>query len=445
MGVRELHFPECQYSFDTFSSCALEGVASVVAGIAGASVVVHSPQGCVMTVNSAYDAHEVDMPGRKIACTRLFENEVVMGASRKLRETILLADSTFGTEVIFVIGTCAADIIGEDIAGLCSSMQSEVRSELIPILAGGFRGNEYDGMEECLIQMMGLFTRENSNEKFVNIVLPQASVNPTWWADLYWVVGVLNRMGVGARVLTHNTPVSELRRAGEAEGTLLMSFDSGYGFAKKLKKEFGVPILLEDVPLPVGIENTARWLIELGECLGRVDVAEEIVKKGEKRVLDVLRRRALMIVQRYHNCRVAISSDASMAVSLLRMVYDELEMIPEALMVRECSKLSFDRAKEVLKKEVRELGLDVLTVFNSDGYKIGRTLEKVEVDGVFGSAWERYIAEKTGIKLTFDVFSPTNRITYLDRPYFGYEGMLNFLEIVANDWEMAFRSKRIVY
>jgi nitrogenase molybdenum-iron protein beta chain len=48
-----------------------------------------------------------------------------------------------------------------------------------------------------------------------------------------------------------------------------------------------------------------------------------------------------------------------------------------------------------------------------------------------------------GIKLAFDVFSPTNRDVYLDRPYFGYEGMLNILEVIANDWETALRSKEI--
>ncbi len=484
-ALREATFPDCNYSFDTFSSCALEGVASVIAGIVGASIVIHSPQGCAMTVSSAYDAHEVDMTRRKVACTRLFENEVVMGASKKLRDTVVLADRTFGTEVIFVVGTCAADIIGEDIDGLCKSLQKEVRARLVPVLAGGFRGNEYDGMEECLARLMdlvdtsaearinrselsrlsefelssrskqpklpssyGLFCEGKTNskpKKFVNLVLPQASVNPTWWADLYWVVSVLERMGVGARVLTHNTPLEELKMVGESEGSLLMSLDSGYGFAKRLEKEFGVSILLENVPLPVGVENTKRWLMELGEFFSREDVAEEIARRGEERVLNILRKRALMIVPRYHNLQVAVCSDASMAISLLRMLSSELEMIPEAVAIRECSRMSSNHVRILLKKELMELGLDSLVIFDADGYKVSRMLEEVEVDAVFGSAWEKYIAEKAGVKLAFDIFTPTNRDVYLDRPYFGYEGMLNMLEIVANDWERAFRSKKIVY
>jgi nitrogenase molybdenum-iron protein alpha/beta subunit len=42
-----------------------------------------------------------------------------------------------------------------------------------------------------------------------------------------------------------------------------------------------------------------------------------------------------------------------------------------------------------------------------------------------------------------DLLQPTNRTFYRDSAYFGYKGMINMLEILANDWEAAFRSKAI--
>ena len=65
------------------------------------------------------------------------------------------------------------------------------------------------------------------------------------------------------------------------------------------------------------------------------------------------------------------------------------------------------------------------------------------MDAVLGSAWEHYISQELGIKLSFDIFSPTNRDIYLDKTYFGYEGMLNMLEIIGNDWESGLRSREI--
>ncbi len=40
----ELTFENCEYSRDPILGCALEGVASVIAGIKDASIVIHSPQ-----------------------------------------------------------------------------------------------------------------------------------------------------------------------------------------------------------------------------------------------------------------------------------------------------------------------------------------------------------------------------------------------------------------
>jgi len=64
---------------------------------------------------------------------------------------------------------------------------------------------------------------------------------------------------------------------------------------------------------------------------------------------------------------------------------------------------------------------------------------------VLGSSWEKYLARELGIQLAFDVLSPTDRDAYLDRAYFGYEGMLNMLEVIANDFERALRSKEIAW
>ena len=89
------------------------------------------------------------------------------------------------------------------------------------------------------------------------------------------------------------------------------------------------------------------------------------------------------------------------------------------------------------------MGLHPKIAFGVDGYKVKEALQSVELDAVFGSAWEKYLAEEIGIKVAFDLFQPTNRTCYRDTAYFGYEGMVNMMEIMANDWEAAFRSKAI--
>jgi light-independent protochlorophyllide reductase B subunit len=439
----QLVFKDNKYSKDPILSCALEGVASVVAGIKDVSMVIHSPQGCAATVNNAYDLHEIDFTKRKIGCTRLFEADIIMGASEKLENLITEADKSFNTKVMFVVGTCSADIIGEDIEAICRNMQPEINAKLIPIMAGGFRGNSYAGMDlglEALFSFIKKSDLKASNS--VNIIAPQANLNPTWWADLNWVKTVLETLGIKVRtVLSHNTSIEEIETAAEASANILLSHDAGYGFAKKMEQIHGVPLILGDIPVPIGMKNTAQWLRALGERFHVQDKVEEMITAGETKVIDILRRRALMIIPRYRNCKIAISSDCTIGIGLIRMLFEEMEMIPELLLF----KSGTEEAKKLLEKELESLSISPKVAFSVDGYEIKEGLKKVEVDAIVGSAWEKYISEEQGIKIAFDLLSPTNRESYIDKEYFGYDGMLNVLEIFANDWERAFRSKQIDY
>ncbi len=436
----ELTFDDCMHSRDPVLGCALEGVASVIAGIKDVSIVIHSPQGCAATVGMAFDTHEVDFTKRKIGCTRLFETDIIMGASEKLINLIKEADSAFKTRIMFVVGTCAADIIGEDIEGLCASIQPDIRARLIPIMAGGFRGSSYDGIDLGLRALFPFIKKGPGDLRSVDIIAPQSNLNPTWWADLKWVKEVLGILGVRVQaVLPHNASMDELESAGRASASILLSHDAGYSFAKRLQRDMGIPLILADIPLPIGLKNTAAWLRALGVYFDAEDKAEELIREGEDLVAGIIRKRALMIIPRYRNCKVVLSADATIGIGLVRMLFEELEMIPEVILIRSGA----DEAKRILERELDALGFSPGVAFNVDGYGISRALKESEADAVMGSSWEKYMAEEAGIKLAFDVFAPTNRDAYIDRPYFGYEGMLNMLEIIGNDWERAFRSREI--
>ena len=437
----ELSFQHCDQSSDPIVGCALEGVASVLAGIQGASLVIHSPQGCAATVAAALDQHEVDFTKRKVACTRLFESDIILGASEKLEQLIREADQKFGNPVLFVVGTCAADIIGEDLEGICRNLQPEVKGKLIPISAGGFRGNYYVGIEMGLAALLPHIQKQASKLPLsVNLIAPHASANPTWWADLNWIAGILEGFGIKvvARI-AHDTPFAEIEQAGRASANILLSHDAGQAFAKAFGSAHGIPLILSDLPLPVGLGNTARWLKALAAHFGASGLADFMIHAGEDNTADILRKRALMIIPRYRNCRVAVVADATFAIATLRMLFNELEMIPEVVLVRSDS----PHARELLARECAELGISPQVAFGVDGYKIHKTLRDCKVDAVLGSAWERYMAQEEGIRIAFDAFTPTNRDIYNDRPYFGYDGMLNLLEIIGNDWETALRSREI--
>lgn len=437
----ELKFADCSHSRDPLVGCALEGVAAILAGIQGASIVIHSPQGCAATVGQAFDAHEIDFTRRKVACTRLFESDIVMGASQKLKDLIREADRTFGMSQIFVVGTCAADIIGENLEGICKELQPHVSGRLIPVFAGGFRGSYYDGANLGLDALLP-FIEPNAPkvDRSVNLIAPQISANPNWFADLRWTKETLTRLGVRVQtVISHETPLESLKLAAGASANLLMTSDAGEAFAASLERQHGAPVIAGDLPAPVGLTNTARWLRAIGEYFEIKQPVEDLIREGEERVADILRRRALMIIPRYRNCRVGLCADATYAIGMLGMLFEELEMIPELVLVRSDSA----RARRLLDAELQRLGIAPKAAFGADGYMIKQASSQARLDALLGSSWETYIAQELGIKLSFDCFTPTNRVIYVDRPYFGYDGMLNLLEVIGGDWERALRSREI--
>ena len=243
-------------------------------------------------------------------------------------------------------------------------------------------------------------------------------------------------------VFSYQTTLENIAAASEASANILLSHDVGYAFARKMEDEFGIPLIAADIPLPMGCSNTARWLRTIADYF---DVDKEIVDKiindGEERVVDILRRRGLMIIPRYRNCHVAVSADATYGIGLIKMLFEELEMIPDVILIRSGNKYS----KKLLKRELESMNLSPLVAFEADGYVIKQALASAKVDAVLGSSWENYISQETDIKLAFDLLTPTNRDIYLDKAYFGYEGMLNMLEVLGNDWERQFRSRSIVW
>ncbi len=439
--LEQLTFSHDQFSKDPVLSCALEGAANVLAGIKDVCIVIHSPQGCAATVNSSYDQHEVDFTKRKMACTRLFEKDIVLGATEKLEEMIKQADEAYHSRMIFVIGTCAADIIGEDIEAVCRMLQPEIKGRLVPIQAGGFRGTSYDGIKLGLEALFPFISYSHIKIKnSVNLIVPQINQNPTWWADLEWVKDVLSKLGIFIQtVFTHETTLEEIEAAGMAGANLLLSYEGCDTFLQKMEEKHHIPLILSDVPLPLGLSNTGRWLRALGRYFNKEEEVESLIEREEKKVADTLRKRALMMIPRYRNCKVALSADSTLGIGMVRMLFEELEMIPELLIFKNCSSL----AEKILEAELADMNFSPKVVLKSDGYRIKKALENVTVDMVIGSAWEKYIGEELGIKVQVDAFEPTNRVIYLNESYFGYEGMLHFLQVIANDWERAFRSKEI--
>jgi nitrogenase molybdenum-iron protein alpha/beta subunit len=308
-------------------------------------------------------------------------------------------------------------------------------------LCAGFRGDQNQGVDIALDAILkNLVPNDGDGRKIprsVCLIAPHASGNPTWMGDLAWVKEVLVRMGATVvATLTHNTALSDLARIPAAEGCVVLSHDAGQRAADGIVTRYGAEQWCKGLPLPIGFSNTRHWLTELGQRLGAENEAQKIIAEGEKRVVQVCRYKGLE-QSAMHRASAAIVADATVGIPLLRFITEDLEMIPNLV----CLRSGQMGSKGLLEGELAELELTPRVVYNADVYQAKTALAETRPEMVLGSNIERHAVEELDIPYVFRVINPISHFRLIDRAYMGYEGMLNLIEAMQNDWLDRYRSK----
>ncbi len=422
--------------------CALSGAAQTALGVNDSAVLAHAPQGCNYLVDGAFSWQDCDYAQTTTLCTKLCEDEIVHGGEELLARTILEAKE-LDISALFVLSACGPEIVGDDIVAVCEDVQPQVDFKIIPIECAGFRGSQYDGIDLALDAMLrtlagnGRPTIPNS----VCLVAPHANANPTWVADLEWVKDVLVTLGITVvATLTHATPLSELANVSAAEGVLQLSHDAGYRAVSYLADTFGIEPLCADLPLPIGLTNTRRWLTALGQRFDAERVAEDLITDGERMVTETCRRR-WPIARFFYRTPAAIVADATVGIPLVRFATEEMELTPTLVAIRS----AHPDAERLLERELSDLGLAPHVVCGTDVYATRRSLEMLRPRVVFGSTIERHASEGLDVSYVFEVVRPVRYFRLLNREYFGYRGILYLLECIQNEWSDRWRSTQRRY
>lgn len=427
---------------DPYLRCAFNGAALTALGVSRSALLAHSPQGCEYLVNAAFAAQECDYMETMTLCTKLCVDEIVHGGEDILARTIREVKE-LPIDALFVISACGPEIVGDDIAAVCESLQPEMKFRLVPIASPGFRGSQYDGIDIALDTILKTLA-DGSVKKVpgsICLIAPHANANPTWPADLAWVKQVLMQMNIPViSTLTHRTPLSEIINSASAETCLVLSHDAGQKAADYLSATYGLDQVCKGIPLPIGMTNTQRWLSALGERFDTLKAADEMVAEGERMVTTTCRRKWPMARFLYRT-PAAIVADATIGIPLVRFVTEEMEMTPRFIALYSGNR----SVRDLLDGELKSLGLAPKIEYGTDVYKTRQGLQEVVPRVVFGSTIERHAADGLGIPYVVEVVKMMRQFRMINREYFGYTGILNLFEAVQNEWTMAWRSKEKRY
>jgi nitrogenase molybdenum-iron protein alpha chain len=218
-------------------------------------------------------------------CSNLTEEDMVFGGVAKLEQSIRDAWSRHHPKVIFVSTSCATGIIGDDVDGLASKLQTELGVTVVPLYCEGFRAKHWstgwDVIEHGILRQI---VRKNPTRKQEDLVNVIHLGGPDVFSPL------LEQLGLRVNLVMGGSTLEALEQLSEAAATVTMCSALSY-LSTGLDQEFGVPEV--KAAIPYGLEATDDWLRELARVTHREDRVEAVIAKERARInplLEALRK-----------------------------------------------------------------------------------------------------------------------------------------------------------
>ncbi|ATW28887.1 nitrogen fixation protein NifEH [Candidatus Formimonas warabiya] len=270
--------------------CAFNGAVNILIQIRDGVTVAHGPKSCAhisyQTITSvgrrALFEKGMVLPVQispPLISSDMDEGVMVFGGLEELKTKIaeLRQDKP---AAIFVVTTCPAGIIGEDVDRLADP-GGEGKSPVIPLKAdGNITGDYLQGVIMAYVQTAkSLVNRDLTPEEDLVNIIGEKTIARNTEKNFTVVRGMLDSLGlaVNCRFLCR-TSREEVGRLLRGKINLLSHGDfMGRTLKRFLETEFKMKFL--DRPFPVGFRETEEWLGELAGFFHKEEKVEAIVQK----------------------------------------------------------------------------------------------------------------------------------------------------------------------
>jgi nitrogenase molybdenum-iron protein alpha chain len=295
--------------FSQGSICQLLPGTSILNSIPDSVVIVHGSLGCggaAHNFNASIRwrqslAGSTNPRGALWLSTNLDELDVVNGGEKKLEEAIIEADKRYKPASIIVISSCVPGIIGDDIDEVAQRLQSQVNGVILPVHCEGFKtkimATAYDSIYHSISR--NLLGKEEQEEKIVEDELELAkeksrlsklvnllNVSSMTPLDEKELTRLLNGLGLEVKIYPCYTHPEEMKYATQAAVSISTCPTHDDYFIKHLYEKYGVPYILNH--MPIGVSNTNSWLRDIAKFLKVEELAERIIQKETEELKEAL-------------------------------------------------------------------------------------------------------------------------------------------------------------
>jgi nitrogenase molybdenum-iron protein alpha chain len=251
--------------------------------IRDAVAISHAPLGCAslssgrnVSFRAVCRARGFDVRNIRHISTNMLEKETVYGGGEKLRFAVREAEKRYHPNAIFILSSCAAGIIGDDLESISSEMEEELGYPVIPVPCEGFKSTVwatgFDLSYHAILWKLVKPPRKKQDDL----------VNVFSFAQSDGFGPLLRPLGLKANYLVDLSTVEGVTYMSEAVASVQMCTSLSMYIAHVLEEQYGVPEI--KVPSPFGLEWTDRWVRTVAALTGREALAEEFIAAEHARI-----------------------------------------------------------------------------------------------------------------------------------------------------------------
>ncbi|NPV92782.1 MAG: nitrogenase [Firmicutes bacterium] len=292
-------------SFNQGSICLLLPGMAILNSLPDSVVLLHGAIGCGScshsqnaNVRSGGNQRFGKVKDATWLSTALNEIDVINGGETKLIEAIREADRRYRPAAIIVVAGCVPGIIGDDIDGVAAKIQPEVSAKILPVHCEGFKTRIWATAYDAVYHSIGRnllekpleqtplqpdefleFKENRRRQRTVNLM----NVSSMGRVDEQELERLLRSLGLEVNVFPVFSHPQEMYRVTQASLSISTCPTHDDYFLKFIEEKFGVPYIIGH--MPIGIENTNRWLRDVADFFELNETAEKLIDSETRELL----------------------------------------------------------------------------------------------------------------------------------------------------------------
>ena len=418
--------------------CMPLGAVIAFKGIENAMVLVHGSQGCSTYMRLACVEHYNEPVD--IASSSLNEKQTIYGGEANLTKALDNVIRVYRPNVIGVVTSCLAETMGEDLERILATYSAGRDPaapvvDIIPVATPSYGGSHTEGFWAATKAVIRRYAKPSGPHRKVNVIVPDISP-----ADIREIRRLAGLMGCECTLipdysLTLDRPSGVKYRKIPQGGTgtdaiaRMPGAVSTIQFGETcpdelspglvLREEHGVPLL--NLPLPVGVAATDRFLLSLQEISGRPLPDTLALERG--RLLD-----AMADAHKYNaEGRAVIYGEPELVAATVRLC-TENGIAPSVI----ATGARNSRLFACIKPLIQGLDEEPVVLEGTDFAAIEAAALRAGANIAIGHSGGKFFTERHGIPVVRTGFPIHDRIGGQRILSAGYSGTLSFLDRITN-------------